>query len=140
MQGDAEQRTRADNVILRRVFAKIFERGQRSGHLLHLVEDQQGLIGINLSSRVQLQPHHQALRIQIGSEQLRHSGIGIKIDIYGIRICLPAKFLHQPCLADLTRALDNQRLAVLALLPSEQRFNGRSIHTRHLRYHASLLA
>ena len=35
------------------------------------------------------------------------TGIRIKIDIYGIRIRLPAKFFHQPGLADLTRAFDN---------------------------------
>ena len=41
----------------------------------------------------------------------------VKIDIYGIRIRLSAKLFHQPGLANLTCALDNQRLTVSALFP-----------------------
>ena len=117
MQGNAQQRACAYNVVLRRIFVKVLERAERSWHFLYLIKNQEGVVGINFSAGIQFQPHDQTLCVQIRGKQFGHSGIGIEVDIYGIGIIELSEFLHQPGFPDLPCALDNQRLPPFAFFP-----------------------
>ena len=55
MQGNAQQRACAYNVVLRRIFVKVLERAERSWHFLYLIKNQEGVVGINFSTGIQLQ-------------------------------------------------------------------------------------
>ena len=70
MQGNAQQRACAYNVVLRRIFVKVLERAERSWHFLYLIKNQEGVVGINFSAGIQFQPHDQTLCVQIRGKQL----------------------------------------------------------------------
>ena len=130
MQSDPKQRTGTDNMVLRRIFIEVFQRGQCSRNFLYLIKDQQRIVRVDLSTRIQFQAHDQTVRIQIRCKQLCHSGIRVKVNINRICISLPAKFFHQPGLAYLSCPFDDQRLAALTFFPLQQFFYRDPVHRR----------
>ena len=55
MKRNPQQGAGADNLILRRVLVKIFERRKCLGHLLHLVKNEQGIVRVDFLPGIQLQ-------------------------------------------------------------------------------------
>ena len=53
MERDPRKGTCADNVVLGRVFTKIFQAGQGSGNFLDFVKNEQSVIRVNLMSNIQ---------------------------------------------------------------------------------------
>ena len=66
MQGDAQQRTCADNVVLRCILIKVFKGAEGPGDLLNLIENQQRVFRIDFSTGIDLQTGNQTLRVKIG--------------------------------------------------------------------------
>ena len=61
-------------------------------------------------SRLQIDGHQYSLDVKVLVKYLLHARIPVKVDIGCLDVTLPAKFLHEPCLADLPGPFQDKRL------------------------------
>ena len=116
-QGDAQQRTGADNMILRSVLAEIFHRIDDLGTILHLVKNDEGLFRHDFLTAGQHQVLQDAVNVFGGFKELLVFLVFIKVEICGIFIVMLAELFQNPSLAHLTDTFQNQGLSVGRILP-----------------------
>ena len=128
VQRNAKQRTSRDYGVLRRVFAKILERGQAAFCRLNFIEDNQGVFGVNLFPVIELNRGNNSLDVEIFREQITESALVFKVDINGLGKGGLAELLQKPGLSSLSSSTDYQRLAVLTHFPLSQLLHRKSFH------------
>ena len=132
VHSDAEQASGDDDVILGRLFAKVFQRGQRAFAQLHLVENDQRLSAYDRLSADMRQHGQQRGRADIFVKGGSQSGVRLEIKIGDVVVMFAAEFKHGPRFADLPRALDDQRLAIRTVFPRFKIRRDLSLHCHHL--------
>ena len=128
VQRNAKQRASCDYGVLRRVFAKILERGQAALCRLDFIEDNQGVFGVYLFPVIELNRGNNPLDVKIFREQVTEAALVFKIDINGFGKGGLAELLQKPGLSSLSSSTDYQRLAVLTHFPLSQLLHRKSFH------------
>ena len=118
---------RNDMVFIGFLF-EVFERIQRLGAFLDLVENDQRFLGENLFSGNQGEQFNNALGVLVGLENRLQFVFFIKVEVDKAAIAALPKLPHQPGLANLARTAHDQRLAVRAVFPVDQIRNRISLH------------
>ena len=119
-------------MVLRRIFRKILQCIQHLGRILHLIENEQRLPLLDILPTRHRQIRKNTLHILRRTEEIPIFRILIKVEIGGIFIVHPPKFLQEPRLPHLTHALHDQGLPVRRVLPGNQLSHCKSFHCYHL--------
>jgi len=133
MHGAPEQRPSRDHGIFGGFLAEIFETRQRTRSFLYFIEYDQRIRGNDLFAAGHLKTGNQARNMKIAVEYPRHVPVAVEIQIYGVSECKSSEFLHQPSLADLPGAADDQRFSAGRNFPVAELLQGISSHSHHLR-------
>ena len=125
---NAEQAPCGDHMIFRRFLTEILQRGNSAFAELDLIKHDQGApFGDRLPAEM-AQNRDEIRRADILIEGFRQRSAGLKIEISDVVVVRMAERKDRISLADLTRALNHQRLAIFALFPLGQVIINISIH------------
>ena len=132
----AEQTARRNDMILRCFLAKVFQRSYGTLAELHLIEhDQRPTFCDRLPADVR-EDRQQIRRGDVLGKGCRQGFVRLEIEVRNVVVFFLAELEYGIGLADLPRALQHQRLSILALLPAFQVIKHLSIHAYRL--HLSL--
>ena len=122
----AEQAAGSRNVILRSLFTKIFQRGQRPFTGLYFIKNKEALSRNYFFTACRFQITDQTLRRYILTKKRSHRQIGFQIDIDNVAELLFPKLAQDVGFSNLPRAVQKKRLtfSVRPLFPiQKQRFD-----------------
>lgn len=133
MDGDSEGRSCGDHRVFRRVLAKIFERCERTRHLLHLVDHDERALGLDSNARFKGKRRNKPIGSYVAVEEGRHTLIVFERDIRQRIEMAPPEFLDQPCFTHLPRTLENKRFPSRRVFPLGQPLHIQALHWASLR-------
>lgn len=113
-QGDAQQRTRHHDMVVRCFLAKIFQAVESSCHLLYFIKDDKRVAWCDLDPRDGLEGDEDALNVIIEFEELLHLRFVVTIDVSHFFVLLFSEVLHDPSLSHLSCSEQHQRFPVRA--------------------------
>ena len=116
-QSNPQQGTGACNMILRRIFTKVFHRINNFRAILYLVKNNKRFFRHYFLTTRQHQILQNSIYIFCGFKELFIFFIFIKVKICSILIILSAKLFQDPGLSHLTHPFQNQRFAIGRVFP-----------------------
>lgn len=128
LQCHAEERTCGDDMVVGGVLIEILQGIKCFGTFLDLVEKEQGASGLYGNARIESEVVEDAADVLGLFEDRRQLGLTVKVENGDMVIMLTPKLADGPAFANLTCPLQDQRLAMCALLPSEQTGNDVSLN------------
>lgn len=123
-----EQGACAGDVVLGGVFAKVLQRIDDFRRVLNIVENDQRFAWGDPLAGGEHQVLKDAPHVMGGIEELPEVFIFVKVEVGDIPVMTLPELLEQPGLADLSNAVQNQRLAAAGLLPVEEFLHQKAFH------------
>ena len=128
LQRDAEQAAGRDDVVAGRLLCKIFQRRERALARLHFVEDEQRLARQDRCACEGRERGEDACGIKVARENLRELGITFEVEINDVLVRRFSKRERGVRLADLARAVQEERTMSFARFPCGERLHDLSFH------------
>lgn len=128
LQRDAEQAAGRDDVVAGRLLCKIFQRRERALARLHFVEDEQRLARQDRCACESRERGEDACGIKVARENLRELGITFEVEINDVLVRRFSKRERGVRLADLARAVQEERTMSFARFPCGERLHDLSFH------------
>ena len=125
---DAQKRPRRGDRVPRGVLAKIFKGGERFRTRLYLVQDDEGAALRDDLAGLELYGGDDARDVVAGLELLAHAGVVVQVQVRDVVEAPPPELLEQPCLADLARPVEDERLSAGAVLPGDELVHEEPVH------------
>ena len=130
VESHAEEGSRCDNRHVWPLLAEHLQSGDGTRALLNLVEKHERSTVTGIGSRRRADDGKQAIRFEASRESPFHILVLQEHDVGDGIVAIRPKSKDEPCLSHLTGAVDNERLAMGSVAPSEELYHGVAIHPR----------